>query len=154
MSQSTYPKPYKTLTIFVCIAAAVVGGLFGLFTYGITGLYVAGIGGIIAGHFWSYRMLLCTRKGIQGGKLANRGIFWGIVVGMADGLLLHLVAPGVFAAPHVSFMPGNHEAIISLSNLFEGLVFGFFAGAFNGLIWGRIWNAVAKARPLTATSPE
>ena len=46
MSQLTCPKPYKILRMFVCVAAAIIGGYFGrLAYYGLTGLYVAGIGG-------------------------------------------------------------------------------------------------------------
>ena len=107
-----------------------------------------GIGGIFAGLFWSYRMLLCTRNGIQGGKLVNRGIFWGIVVGIADTLLLHLVGLVlVILEPGLDF--GEW-----LSFLKVGLFCGVSAGAIIGVFAGIVWNAKAKKYPLTTAEQE
>ncbi len=154
MSQLTCPKPYKILTIFVCVAAGVIGSFFGLlYEVGMTdnlaviagtGIIVAGIGGLLAGFLWSCIMLQRTRQGARGAKLVGKGLLWGIALGVADTLLFHIV---VYIS--IPTAPPDGMSIATIA-LFIGLIFGILAGAVNGLICGLVWNAVAKKYPLEA----
>ena len=154
MSQLTCPKPYNVLTILVCIAAGVIGGLFGV-VYGITGIVVASIGGVLAGIVWSHMMLQRIREGAMGAMLVGKGVFWGIAVGVADTLLLHIV--GIIVA--ILTLPPPKDTTTVLAGglgvfLSFGIISGIIAGAFNGLVCGLVWDAVAKKYPLTTSSQE
>ena len=143
MSQVPHPKAYTNLTIIVCIVSAAIGAFFGLI-YGIPGLCVAAIGGAFAALLWSYMMLKATRKGHTGANLVRKGVLWGIIAGVADTLLLHIVGIILTGADVTGI-----GIVLSIA-----IICGVVAGAINGLICGAVWDAVAKKYPLSPASQE
>ena len=174
MSGSTCPKPYKILTIVVCLAAAAVGAFFGMWyahqAITLPVLYnmmedpnelgsqlvataapsrnvtfIGALGGLLVGLFWSYMMLRHARKGNVG---VGKGVLWGIAAGVIATVFLHRVGHLAVAAA----IPDESGDWLSL--LVPGLVFGVIAGAINGYICGSVWTAVADKHPLKTVSQE
>jgi len=90
--------------LFVCGAGALVGAVFGMVAARIyegpdatarmmVGRALGGAGGLLAGVVWSWKMLPWVRHvrlaSLGGGKLVNRGMVWGIYVGLGSTVLLH-----------------------------------------------------------------
>ena len=124
--------PFVTLGVFVAVAAALVGGVLGYAaggayersplsdTYGLIGLLLGGIGGVLVAIAWVLVIWkLAQRYGCQG--IVSAGTIMGTVAGIVDSTILH-VGLGLASGR----LPDMLTAWIC--GIGAGLIIGFFSG--------------------------
>ena len=128
--------PLISLTVFVCIAGAVVGCIFGSIM-SFPGTLLGGIGGLLASILWSWIMIRKVMRGSE--KLVGSGGLWGMVAGILATVVLH-GGYALVSGTGNSDMEGIYGLAISV-----GLVLGTGAGLFTGLVCGGLCKWAASA---------
>lgn len=125
------------LWICVCFFSVAVGCFFGM-AYQWPGVITAGLGGLFAGLVWCWIIgKLYAKPDSKWWKILLAGIALGIIVGVADGILLNLVGVTLIKIGYLrggDFIPREY---------LEGVVMGSIFGAFGGFCNGLLWSIVA-----------
>jgi len=150
--------PLVILVVAVSLASVVLGVFFGFLAgagyvvwHGegggkrpveillLTGSTTGGVGGLLAGLLWCRVMFRKALVGESGGTLAATGGRWGLLVGVATAVLLHVV---LVATLFIVVFPLAIGSITQLIGI--GLACGVVAGGLLGLLSGAVWAWLAK----------
>ncbi|HOW71478.1 MAG TPA: hypothetical protein PKY77_12815 [Phycisphaerae bacterium] len=98
-----------------------------------TGSGTGGIGGVLAGLIWCRVMFRKVLSGVSGGKLIMAGGKWGLLVGVATTVTLHVVL--LMTLIGVALLPAAADVMLLIV---IGLACGVVAGGIFGLLSGAV----------------
>lgn len=126
-------KAVRILDGLVCVASTGIGLFWGLLAYEVPGAITGGIGGLLVAVAWCFLVRKMLFSGLDSLAIFVAAAILGVVAGMMDGALLHLICQTI----------GGKDDFIRAVNI--GLTFGSISGLINGAIWGFCYGSVAYA---------